>query len=107
MLKVNSKTRKRCEICSKLTIKTPKQSHHFITFSAIAFQFLTLNRSLVARNDSSNCYVVLLISFDQCHIINWRKLKKLIGKCFPKQYVEHEKPQNLKKMLRKSPASNV
>ena len=48
-----------------------------------------------------------LVSFDQCHIINWRKLKKLIGKCFPKQNIEPQKPQNLKKILRKSQVSNA
>ena len=30
----------------------------------------------------------------------------LIGKCFPKQQVEPQKPQNLKKILRKYQASN-
>ena len=38
---------------------------------------------------------------------SWEEIKKLIGKCFPKQYVEPQKPQNLKKILRKSQASNA
>ena len=77
-------------------------------------KFLTLNRLLLARNDSSNCYIVMffssffwLVSFDQFHILNWRKLKKLIGKCFPKQHVDLQKPKKLKKNLRKSQASNA
>ena len=47
------------------------------------------------------------MSFDQRDIINWRKLKKLTENCFPKQQVEPQNPQNLKKLLRKSQASNV
>ena len=47
------------------------------------------------------------MSFDQCHVIHWNKLKKLMGKCFPRQHVEPRKPQNLKNVLRKSQASNA
>ena len=56
----------------KLTIKTPKRSHWhhydffiiniFHNFFCYSISIATLNRSLLARNDSLNCYIVLLIS---------------------------------------------
>ena len=63
LLKVNNKsTRIRCEICSKLTIKTPEQrqwrrssvfivNFEYILHLLLAFLFLNLNISLPAGND--------------------------------------------------------
>ena len=58
----------------------------------LLFLLLNLKRSLLAGNDSSNCYIFMLIIVThkmaimslQTHIIHWKKLKKLIAKCFPK-----------------------
>ena len=45
LLKVsNRNSRKRCEICSKLTIKTPGQHHWHISHLFLVFLLLTLNR---------------------------------------------------------------
>ena len=56
VLKVNNRnTRTSCEICSKLTIKTPERRHwrcsgvfivnfEYISHLALVFQLLTLNR---------------------------------------------------------------
>ena len=44
MFKVNNKnSRKKCEICSKLTIKTPERRHGVfnVTFEHISYLFLT------------------------------------------------------------------
>ena len=58
----------------------------------LLFLSLNLNRSLLAGNDSSNCYIFMLIIVThnmaimslQTHIIHWKKFKKFIAKCFPK-----------------------
>ena len=108
---------RRCEICFKLTIKTPKQGHwhRYGVFEHTSQLFLPFHfycwlwtgHYLLEMTVQIVISLSWLVSFDQCHIINWRKLKKLIGKCFPKQNVEPQKPQNLKKILRKSQASNA
>ena len=58
----------------------------------LLFLLLNLNKSLLAGNDSSNCYIFMLIIVThkmaimslQIHIIHWKKIKKIIAKCFPK-----------------------
>ena len=61
MFKVNNRyTRTRCEICSKLTIKTPKRRHwrrfgvfiinfEHIPYLVLVFLLLTLSRLIPAR----------------------------------------------------------
>ena len=67
-----------CFYCSLLT------GHHLL---GMTFKLLSL------------CWSV---PFEQCHIIYWRKLKKLIGKCFPKLHVFYKK-NFYKKMSFKNP----
>ena len=55
LFKVNKRNRKICEMCSKLTIKTPERRHErhsrvlivnfeFISHIPLVFPFLTLNK---------------------------------------------------------------
>ena len=66
MLKVNNRnTRTRCEICSKLTIKTPERRHwrrfgvflvNFEHISHLFLMFLLLTSSRQMQNGSGGCF---------------------------------------------------
>ena len=88
------KLAKRCKICSKLAMKTPKRSHwhhygvftvNFEHFSYFFLPFLLLIWTghyllwMAAQIAFSFCWSV---SFDQCHNINCRKLTKTHWKMF-------------------------
>ena len=60
LFKVNNRnTRKKCEICSKLTIKTPERrrsgvfivNFEHISHLFLVFLLLTLNKKMLAKND--------------------------------------------------------
>ena len=55
LFKVNNrKTRKRCEICSKLTIKTTERRHLFLVFSQLTF---TYSKSAIETPETGVKYV--------------------------------------------------
>ena len=58
MFKVNNRnTRKRCEICSKLTIKTPERRHHWHRSGVFIVNFEHI----------SHCSSVSIVNFEQAN----------------------------------------
>ena len=73
--KVNNRnTRKRCEICSKLTIKTPERRHwrrsdvfivnsEYISHLFLQFLFLTLNKLMLTGFEATCALAILGTNF--------------------------------------------
>ena len=112
-LKSTVNTRRRCEICSKSTIKHQNQVIDIVVVSLsitlsifhqffLLFLLLTLNKSLLAGNDSSNCYIFMLIIVThstalmslQAHIIHRKKFKNSSQNVFRNQYMEQDSKKN-------------
>ena len=94
--KLTVKLEKRCETCSKLTIKTPKQVIDIVLVSSLLtlnifhiffyclYCWLWTGHYLLGMTVKFVIFLCRSVSFDQRHTIHWRKLKKLVGKCYPK-----------------------
>ena len=98
LLKVNNRnTRRRCETCSKLTIKTPEErrwcrsgifivNFEHISNPVLVFLLLTLNMYLSVGNLSASLQQALSNCFHQkCRVLDKRKEKKRERKRYRKK----------------------
>ena len=81
-------TRKRCEICSKITIKTPKRRNWLIDIVLVSLFLLSFPTfSIFDFKQVITCWSVLAqhgYNVVTNPYLHWRNLKKLIENCFPK-----------------------
>ena len=76
----------------------------------LLFLLLNLNRSPLAGNDISNCYIFMLIivthSMAITHIIHWKKVKKSLRKMFSKtNFMEQDSSKNRLALVKTSRVS--